>query len=230
MVTPQSRNSYLTIKQMRAVDHAAVKYGLSIEIMMENVGKGITSCFERENFEIKNKKIICIAGKGNNGGGVIAASRHLSCYGIKVTLILINSKDSLSKPSKFHLSLIRKNPKIEKIMFSKKTRQKVFSLIKNADFVVDGIFGTGFKGIVNEPEYSLIEQINKSKAFVISNDVPSGINADTAKEANISIKSDFVAVLHKPKKWMSQAKFLPKFSIISLGIPPEIDEPYKDNK
>lgn len=228
--TPQNRKSYLTIKQMRAVDHAAVKYGMPIELMMENAGKGIVSCLDSENFEMKNKTIICIAGRGNNGGGVIAAARHLSCAKIKVTLILVNSTVSHTIPSKFHLSLIRKNPKIKKIMFSKKTRQRIFSLINGADFIVDGIFGTGFKGHVNEPEYSIIDQINKSKAFVISNDLPSGINADTANDENISVKSNFVAVLHKPKKWMMQNNFLPKFSIINLGIPPEIDPPYSDSK
>lgn len=228
--TSQDRKSYLTIEQMRAVDHAAVKYGMPIELMMENAGKGIASYFNSKNLEIKNKKIICIAGKGNNGGGVIATARHLSCFEIKVTLILVNSIDSHTIPSKFHLSLIRKNPKIKKIMFSKKTRQRVFSLIKNADFIVDGIFGIGFKGHVKEPEYSVIDRINKSNAFVISNDLPSGINANTAKDENISVKSDFVAVLHKPKKWMKQNNSLPKFSIISLGIPPEIDALYRDSK
>ncbi len=228
--TSQNGKSYLTIRQMRAIDHAAVKYGMPIELMMENAGKGIASYFDSKNFAIKNKKIICIAGKGNNGGGVIAAARYLSIFNIKVTLILVNSIDSISKPSKFHLSLIRKNSKIKKIIFSKKSRQEVFSLIKNADFILDGIFGTGFKGHVNEPEYSIIDRINQSKAFVISNDLPSGINADTAKDENISVKSDFVAVLHKPKKWMKHATFLPKFSIISLGIPPEIDTPYRESK
>jgi len=51
-----------------------------------------------------------------------------------------------------------------------------------------------------------------------------------AKDENVSVKSDFVAVLHKPKKWMKHVTYLPKFSIISLGIPPEIDTPYRDSK
>jgi len=228
--TLQNRKSYLTIEQMRAVDNAAVKYGIPIELLMENAGKGIASCVDSENFGTKNKKIVCIAGKGNNGGGVIAASRHLSCFGINVSLILINSTDSLSVPSRFHLSLIRRNPKIKKITYSKKTRGDVFSLIKKADFIVDGIFGTGFLWDVSEPEYSIIDKINESKGFVISNDVPSGINADTGKDKNISVRSDFVAVLHKPKKWMKQNKSLPKYSIINLGIPPEIDTLYRNSK
>jgi len=208
---------------MRAIDKAAVKYGLPIEFMMENAGRGITSYFEKRISTMKNKKIVCVVGKGNNGGGVIAAARYLTYLNFKITLILVNSVKSLSKPAKFHLSFIRKNPKIQKIMVSKKLMKKIFSIIENADFILDGIFGTGFAGKVNEPEYSIIYNINKSKAFVISNDLPSGINADTGKAQNISVKSNYVIVLHKPKKWMKISKPLPKFSVINIGIPPEIE-------
>jgi len=98
-------------------------------------------------------------------------------------------------------------------------------LIKNSDIIIDGIFGTGFHSEIHDPIYTIITQMNKSKAHIISNDVPSGINADTGISANISVNSDFIIALHKPKKGILNSKI--KFKIADIGIPPEIDSPSK---
>ncbi len=214
---------------MNAIDKAAVRYGMPIELMMENAGRAI-SLEIKKRFQNSRTKIVCLAGKGNNGGGIIAAARHLSCFNFRITLIILSSRNSQSKPSKLHFSLIRKNPKIKVICVSKRTLNEVFSSINKAQVIVDGIFGTGFKDQVREPEYSIISMVNTSNAFVICNDVPSGINADSGKTSNTSIKADYVVVLHKPKKWMVSTKPLPKFSVVSLGIPPEIDPPFSSLK
>jgi NAD(P)H-hydrate epimerase len=91
-------------------------------------------------------------------------------------------------------------------------------MITKADTVIDGIFGTGFSGSIDEPVYSIIDAVNKSRAYVISNDVPSGIEADTGIESGISIHADFVVVLHKRKRWMAVSEFS-NYSVESIGIP-----------
>ena len=73
-----------------------------------------------------------------------------------------------------------------------------------------------------EPYCSIISAINDSKSYVISNDIPSGINVDSASKYNIAIKSNHLVVLHKPEKWMSKIK-PPKFTVVNIGIPIEID-------
>src|ERR671927_173443 len=40
--------------------------------------------------------------------------------------------------------------------------------IAKAGIIIDGIFGTGIKGGIREPYASVIELINKSKAYVVS--------------------------------------------------------------
>ncbi len=179
----------------------------------------------KKKFPIKKTRIVCIAGKGNNGGGIISAARHITCFGGKVDLILINSK--LSTASKFHFSLIRKNQQIKVIHVNKNNKKIVASIIRKSDVILDGIFGTGTSRAMEEPEHSIISMINDSKSFVISNDVPSGIDADTGKIHNISVNADYVVVLHKPKKWMEKNSNQ-KFCVVNIGIPPEIDKPYND--
>ena len=213
---------YVSVKKMREIDRNAIKYGIPVEFMMENAGKAIAFQIKKK-FPSMKSKIICVAGKGNNGGGVISAARHLTCFGRKVTLILIDTK--LTRPSKFHYSLIRKNPHIKIINVRKANKKTLELAITNADIIVDGLFGTGISRTIREPEYSIISMINNSKSYVISNDVPSGINPDTGKFLNISVKANFVVVLHKPKRWMEKNP-KQKFCVASIGIPPEIDTPF----
>jgi len=206
---------------MKMIDQKAVTYGMPVELMMENAGREICNQVLKKIRKNKIKKILVVAGNGNNGGGVIAASRHLTINGVSLKLVVLGTKNSLSMPNKLHLSLVRKNPKI-KIICSYKNSEKVLVEIQNSELILDGIFGIGINRDVVEPCYSIISAINDSKAYVISNDIPSGIDADSGKTYNIAVKSDYLVVLHKPKIWMLKTK-PPKFLVANIGIPIEID-------
>jgi len=206
---------------MKKIDQNTVTYGMPIELMMENAGREICNQVLKKIKKSNTTKVLVIAGKGNNGGGVIAASRHLSSHGVSLKLVVLGTKNTLSDPSKLNLSLVRKNPKIQ-VICGLKNLNKILLEIENADLILDGIFGIGINRNILEPYLSIISAINDSKAYVVSNDVPSGINADSAKIYNIAIKSNYLVVLHKPKIWMLKIK-PPKFIIVNIGIPIEID-------
>jgi len=205
---------------MKKIDQNAATYGMPIELMMENAGREICNQVLKIIKKYKIKKILVIAGNGNNGGGVIAASRHLSIHGISLKLAILGTKNS-SIQNKLNLSLVRKNPKIQ-IIHSSKNLKKLLSEIQNSELILDGIFGIGISRGIVEPYYSIISAINDSKAYVISNDVPSGIDADSGKTYNIAVKSNYLVVLHKPKKWMLNNK-THKFIVVNIGIPIEVN-------
>ena len=50
------------------------------------------------------------------------------------------------------------------------------------DIIVDGILGTGISGEIREPHASAITFINKSNAFKVAVDVPSGVDPDTGNK------------------------------------------------
>lgn len=218
-------SSSLTVKQMKIIDQNAMNYGIPVELMMENAGKAIAVHVFQKFPKLEKKNITCISGWGNNGGGVMSAARHLTCFGAKVTIILLKSKKFMSAPSKFHLFITRRNKFINVIYVNKNNSRKISSIIENSDIIIDGIFGTGVHSEIHDKIYSIISQMNKSKAYILSNDVPSGVNADTGISANISVNSNFVIALHKPKKGILNSKI--KFKIADIGIPPEIDFPSK---
>lgn len=208
----------LSIRQMRRIDRNAVKNGIKIELMMENAGKALVLFLKGKFGDLCGKNVVCVTGKGNNGGGVIASIRHLRYYGANATLLLVFPKRTLSKPAKFHLSLL--DTKTRVIEYGSKNCKKFFAKIQNADIIIDGIFGTGFCGKIDDSVTSIISNINRSKSYILSNDIPSGIDADTGHINTIAVKANFTVVLHRPKKWMHEMDLPPsKYSIESIGIP-----------
>lgn len=201
MVKKNSRKlSFVTVKEMRRIDRHAVKAGMPIELMMENAGKSLAMHVKTKFNDLSGKRILCVAGKGNNGGDVIASVRHFIFYGAKVSLVLLYPKTALTRASKFHLSILRPGPRLRITKYDRRNHTFIFSLIRNADIILDGIFGTGFTKTVKEPILSIISAINRSQAYIVSNDVPSGMDADTGKVITKAVKPDFTVVLHKPKK------------------------------
>jgi len=62
--------------------------------------------------------------------------------------------------------------------------------IENADVIIDGTFGTGIRGEIHKPHLSAIELINKSKAYIVSVDVPSCIDPNSGHAHDKSVKAD----------------------------------------
>ena len=61
--------------------------------------------------------------------------------------------------------------------------------------IIDGLLGTGFKGIVKDLLASVIEKVNKQEAFIFSIDIPSGVNGNTGKVEKSAIFADMTAYL-----------------------------------
>jgi hydroxyethylthiazole kinase-like uncharacterized protein yjeF len=167
-------------------------------------------------------KVVMIAGRGNNGGDAFVAARHLSGY--DTTVILLGRKEDIKTPEALHnwnalektsLSLIHVT---DAAMFD-------IPLIKNADVIIDGIFGTGIKGKLKDPESTAIDLINASDAYVISVDVPSGFDPDGGKFEK-AVQANMTLTFHKMKNGLlsrNAAKYAGDVQVIDIGIPSEAE-------
>ena len=76
----------------------------------------------------------------------------------------------------------------------------IFKLFdKKYDLIVDCIFGIGLNREVTGKYKTAIEKINSSGAFVISCDIPSGLNANTGKPMGISVNADLTVAIQEFK-------------------------------
>ena len=147
---------------MRASDKWTIENLVPSKELMERAGKAI---FEQVDWK---GPVGIICGKGNNAGDGFVVASLLKDHGIDCEIVLLY-EDAFSEDGRY---------------FYDKCLEKGIRTVSEGNYgaystILDCIFGTGFKGEVKEPAKSAIEQINASKAYVVSADINSGLNGDT---------------------------------------------------
>lgn len=198
--------------------------GMRRFLMMENAGHGLADFVARRYKNLENKRIVAVCGTGNNGGDGFVASRHLAGYGAKITVILLGSPSDLkSEEARLNWGIIEKMDSIE-IIFGNGMTDEVKDRIAKAGIILDGVFGTGIKGEIREPYASAIDAINKSKAYVVAVDVPSGFDPNTGQIHEKCVKADATVTFHRLKVGLVKGKkYTGPVHVERIGIPPEAE-------
>ena len=209
----------ITVKQMMRIEENGHQMGFLRKFMMENAGAAAVRRLVDKVGDVSSKKVLVFAGLGNNGGDALVISRHLAGYGAAVTLVLLGSQDKIkTEESRWNWQLLEKMHSVR--LITGDTPQYSFDV----DVIVDGILGTGISGTIREPYASAISFINKSKAFKLAVDVPSGLDPDTGNTANICVKADITVTFHKMKIGMPKRKDVcGQIFVEKIGIPPEAE-------
>lgn len=163
----------------------AEKLGISTESLMKKSGEAVAKVIRRK--LSLGKSVVILAGKGNNGGdGYAAACDLISDFSVTV-FDIFGEGQKTEAGHHFYNEFSRLGGKIEKYDDSPATLLK----IKNADAIVDAIFGTGFEGEVPEELRSLAISIRESVcAYKLAVDVPLGISADNGSVGDFAISVD----------------------------------------
>jgi len=175
---------------MQELDSKTIQdIGIPSLVLMENAARGVAEAIIK--FFPTAKKILVVAGKGNNGGDGIAAARILKiAKNIEVDVFLPYSEDELKEDAKIQYSIAKKVG----VKFLKELPD-----LENYDLLVDAIFGTGFKPPVKGRWAEVIKKINVSSKPVIAVDIPSGISADNGEIIEPVVKADITVTFALPK-------------------------------
>jgi hydroxyethylthiazole kinase-like uncharacterized protein yjeF len=71
--------------------------------------------------------------------------------------------------------------------------------IREADVIIDALFGTGFHGEPREDAARTIQAINAAGKPVVAVDLPSGVNASTGEVAGACVQATVTVTMHGPK-------------------------------
>ena len=170
----------LTNKQMRLADKLTIEGGVSGCELMRRAGEVIARSLPAD------KKIYIICGKGNNGGDGYSAAVVLKQSGRNINVFATDV------------------PKGDSAVFAeqyKKCGGEIYGA-EQCDFkcgvIVDCLFGTGFHGTVGGIYSDIIEKINASGAFVVSADIPSGLNGDNGR-GKVCVQADMTIAIQAAK-------------------------------
>lgn len=215
----------ISADRMREIEEKAHNMGMLRVFMMENAGSGIAEYILTKFKKLGKKRILVIAGTGNNGGDAFVAARHVAYHGAKVTVILLGSPADLNtQEAQINWKILERMNSID-IILAKEVSKELIKMINNANIIIDGIFGIGIKGKIREPHSSIIDAINRSKAYKVAVDVPSGLDPDTGQIHDKCVKADATITFHRMKKGLRSKKSVcGKIIVEPIGIPPDAEQ------
>ncbi len=139
--------------------------------LMERAAEAI-ACEIMQQF-LPPKRIVVIAGPGNNGGDALAVARLLIEQGYtRVETYLFKVSGKLSHDCDYELKRLME---LEGINFTMVEKEFVPPVLGPSDVLLDGLFGSGLRTPLQGGFVSVARLINVSKAYVISIDIPSGL-------------------------------------------------------
>jgi NAD(P)H-hydrate epimerase len=210
----------ITVKQMLQIEENGHQMGFFRKLMMENAGAAAARHIVNRFPGLSSLRVTIFAGLGNNGGDAFVVARHLAGYGYRPTLILLGHPNKVkTEEARYNWEILEKMNSVNLIFTS-----DILEIDHNTDIIVDGIFGTGISGKIREPHASVIDLINRSPAFKLALDVPSGLDPDTGMVNDKCVKADITVTFHKIKIGMPKGiDFCGNVQVEKIGIPPEAE-------
>lgn len=198
--------------QMREIDRrTAETYCIPTLVLMENAGRAVAQAALRRLEEIGGRKVLIMAGKGNNGGDGLVAARHLYNQGVAVRVWLWADPGQILGDAAVNLqAAIRIGvpitvqcgggaPQAEGAARVNAPAAQPVNLCEWADLVIDSLLGTGIRGPASGPMAEAIEAINGSGRPVLAVDLPSGMDSDSGIIPGPAVRARWTVTLGLPK-------------------------------
>jgi NAD(P)H-hydrate epimerase len=211
----------VTSVQMREIDRYTIEeLGIPGIVLMENAAMSIVS--ETIDIVKNSTKVVVCCGIGNNGGDGFAIARILKCNNINVSIVLIGDNTKIKGDAKINYE-IANNLNIEIFEYNKIVDNKKLSdIISNCNVIYDAIFGTGIRRDIEGIYYDAINIINKSHAYKIAVDTPSGVDVDNGHIKKIGVYANKTITFCLPKAGLllfPGAEYVGELVVADIGIP-----------
>jgi NAD(P)H-hydrate epimerase len=217
---------YLSREEVRALDRRAIEeFGVPGVVLMENAGRGAADVLM--SLGCKGPVVIC-CGKGNNGGDGFVIARHLNNQNIRVRVVLFAHPDKLTGDAAINYQIIARSGLPILVHAGEELKQNVLDTeLADAEWVVDGLFGTGLTGPVKNPYDMVIAAINQCKARVLAVDIPSGLDCDSGKPLGPTVHAEHTVTFVAEKKGFANAeakKWTGQIHVVGIGAPRRVLE------
>ncbi len=182
-----------TARQAQLIDEHTIKnIGIPSLVLMERAALGVTERVIEVLDGDKDRQVICVCGKGNNGADGLCIARQLRELSANVAVYICGS-DRQKKDTGSKKSLLKGSSDFEiQLDICKKTGVRFLSTLRipSGAVLIEGIFGNGLDREIGQPFAGIITKINRSDAYVISVDIPAGINAGTGQVMGTAVRAD----------------------------------------
>jgi len=205
----------LTTEQMIEIDRLMIEdYGIQLIQMMENAGRNLADLTSQLLYDTPSGRTICVlCGRGNNGGGGMVAARHLLNRGADVHIIRL-------------AGALKEVPALQwRILNKMGVRNDPHFSLSQTDIIIDALIGYGLQGKLRPEVAAWIETMNKSGKTILALDSPSGLNTNSGKTSESTVRAEATLTLALPKIGLMNEEARPYVGTLYLadiGVPPSL--------
>lgn len=206
----------LTAEQMRAVDGASPRHGVTTTELMEHAGEALA--VRALSLGGAEARFFVTAGPGNNGGDGFVVARRLAARGRRVFLELVGEPTKLKGDAALNWKRLNGAGAAVGAIAA--------DAVRAGDVVIDAVFGTG---LTRAPEGRFAQAIErmaawrKSGARVLAADLPSGLDSDTGQPFSPCVQADATVSFGFAKVGQviePGGSLCGDLHVVDIGIPP----------
>ena len=180
-------------------------------------------------------RVLVLCGPGNNGGDGAVLARHLDSWRFSVRVVWITASSLLRGDPALQWAILEKSGVNQSAWLdaqpgdSTVENRRIDEIFADADWVVDGLLGTGLSRPVEGVIGEVIEAMNGAGKPILALDLPSGLDADTGKPLGSAVRAFATATFVAAKLGFSApgaAAYTGEVAVIDIGLPRCLLEPY----
>jgi NAD(P)H-hydrate epimerase len=182
-------------------------------------------------------RVLVLCGPGNNGGDGAVLARHLDSWRFSVRVVWITASSLLRGDPALQWAILEKSGVDQSAWLdvqpadSKLEAGRLAEILADAEWVVDGLLGTGLSRPVEGVMSNVIEAMNGAGKPILALDLPSGLDADTGEPLGTAVRAFATATFVAAKLGFSApgaAAYTGEVAVIDIGLPKCLLEPYFD--
>jgi len=201
----------LTTAEMAEADRLAIAGGIPSIELMENAGRAVAEAASKVS---QGRRIIVVAGPGNNGGDGFVAARHLADRGLAPSVCFVGTRERL---------------KGDAALAAKRWVGPISELSPTAltecDLIIDALFGAGLDRNVEGPARDAIGLMNAATAPIVAVDLPSGVNGTTGMVMGCAVNAKLTVTFFrcKPGHFLLPGRLhCGAIEVADIGIPDSV--------
>lgn len=208
-------------KEIRRLEEQAALAGVSLEQLMENAGLALAHEILHRLEPAAGKRALLLCGRGNNGGDGFVCARALLSHDMEAAVLLVQGEPEtgLAKAAFSRLP--------PKVAVWRREEADCEALMREAEVIVDAVFGFGFHGALPPELSALFSAAERCGALRLSADLPSGCCCDTGEADGGSFRADVTVTFTAPKPACSSypaKEYCGETVVSDVGIPAALTE------
>jgi hydroxyethylthiazole kinase-like uncharacterized protein yjeF len=201
----------LTTAEMSDADQLAIASGISGLDLMENAGRAVA---DRAAAILKRRRVIVVAGPGNNGGDGFVAARYLAERGFSVRVSFVGDRKRLKGDAA--RAAERWNGPVD---------DASPSILADCDLLIDALFGAGLDREVQGLPRAMIMAMNAAAVPVLAVDLPSGVSGTTGAVMGVAVKATHTITFFRRKVGhllLPGRLHCGSIEVVDIGIPSDV--------